>query len=89
MSDFDASSEAEQASGKEQKMSNNRDRIGMSRRDVLLTGTAFAAAGGLPATPLQSAQAQTTTTTQTTATDRPPNIVMLMTDDTGWNDFGC
>jgi arylsulfatase len=23
------------------------------------------------------------------AADRPPNIVMLMTDDTGWNDFGA
>ena len=23
------------------------------------------------------------------AADRKPNIVMLMTDDTGWNDFGC
>src|SRR6201993_3502921 len=23
------------------------------------------------------------------ATDKKPNIVMLMTDDTGWNDFGC
>ena len=22
-------------------------------------------------------------------TSKPPNIVMLMTDDTGWNDFGC
>jgi arylsulfatase len=23
------------------------------------------------------------------ATDKKPNIVMLMQDDTGWNDFGC
>ena len=23
------------------------------------------------------------------AQDKKPNIVMLMTDDTGWNDFGC
>src|SRR5215469_6656516 len=23
------------------------------------------------------------------AADEKPNIVMLMTDDTGWNDFGC
>jgi arylsulfatase len=23
------------------------------------------------------------------AKDKKPNIVMLMTDDTGWNDFGC
>jgi hypothetical protein len=23
------------------------------------------------------------------AADKKPNIVILMTDDTGWNDFGC
>jgi len=23
------------------------------------------------------------------AQDKKPNIVMLMTDDTGWGDFGC
>ena len=23
------------------------------------------------------------------AQEKKPNIVMLMTDDTGWNDFGC
>ena len=23
------------------------------------------------------------------AADKKPNVVILMTDDTGWNDFGC
>jgi arylsulfatase A-like enzyme len=23
------------------------------------------------------------------AQDKKPGVVMLMTDDTGWNDFGC
>jgi hypothetical protein len=23
------------------------------------------------------------------AADNKPNVVILMTDDTGWNDFGC
>ncbi len=23
------------------------------------------------------------------AADKKPNVVMLMTDDTGWGDFGC
>ena len=26
---------------------------------------------------------------RTFAADKKPNIIMLMTDDTGWNDFGC
>ena len=25
----------------------------------------------------------------TQAADKKPNVVMLMTDDTGWGDFGC
>ena len=25
----------------------------------------------------------------TQAQDKKPNIAMLITDDTGWNDFGC
>jgi arylsulfatase A-like enzyme len=29
------------------------------------------------------------TTLAAQAADKRPNIVMLMTDDTGWNDFGC
>lgn len=46
------------------------------KRTIFAVGAApfaFAAAGSL------DAQAQ----------ERRPNIVMLMTDDTGWNDFGC
>ena len=27
--------------------------------------------------------------TPTKKPKKKPNIVMLMTDDTGWNDFGC
>jgi arylsulfatase len=44
-------------------------------------GAAVAAGTGAATVGLvSSAEAQTT---------KPPNIVMLMTDDTGWNDFGC
>ena len=47
-------------------------------RTFLATGTALAALA--TALPASSAMAQE---------QKRPNIVMLMTDDTGWNDFGC
>jgi arylsulfatase len=53
---------------------------------MLLGTTAVAAAAGLAANlPLRSAKAQNAASSSA----RRPNIVMLMTDDTGWNDFGC
>ena len=59
----------------------------ISRRSLLMTGTlmtgaAFAATGVTPASLISSAAAQTTG-------GKRPNIVMLMTDDTGWQDFGA
>jgi arylsulfatase A-like enzyme len=65
----------------------------VGRRDVFLRGTALAATAGLAAGgSIHTAQAQAPAPTQTNApapSTRRPNIVMLMTDDTGWNDFGC
>ena len=58
----------------------------LSRRDIFLQSVALAAATGVAAgAPIQKAQAQTTAP----AGGRRPNIVMLMTDDTGWQDFGA
>jgi arylsulfatase A-like enzyme len=59
----------------------------ISRRSLLMTGTlmtgaALAASGATPAALISSAAAQTTG-------GKRPNIVMLMTDDTGWQDFGA
>jgi arylsulfatase A-like enzyme len=59
----------------------------ISRRSLLMTGTlmtgaAFSATGVTPASLISSAVAQTTG-------GKRPNIVMLMTDDTGWQDFGA
>ena len=45
-----------------------------------LAASALAALATASALPMSSAMAQT---------QKRPNIVMLMTDDTGWNDFGA
>jgi arylsulfatase len=47
---------------------------------VLATAVGGAATAAASAALVTPAAAQST---------KPPNIVMLMTDDTGWNDFGC
>jgi arylsulfatase len=58
----------------------------MGRRDLLLRSTVAAAtAGAATSASVQLAQAQA----PAPAGAKRPNIVMLMTDDTGWNDFGC
>ncbi len=71
-------------------MSNEHSGNDIGRRAMFLSGTAFAAAGSLAASaPTQSAQAQIISAAMAQTSGRRPNIVMLMTDDTGWNDFGC
>ena len=59
----------------------------ISRRGVLMTGTALAASGLTPAALTQTSLISPAAAQA--ATGKKPNIVMLMTDDTGWNDFGC
>lgn len=68
----------------------------MNRRQLFSTtaGAALATAvGGAALIGQAQAQTQTPTGGATTpgaaAAGQRPNIVMLMTDDTGWNDFGC
>jgi Sulfatase len=66
-------------------MSDETTGKGMRRRDLLRSTAAVAAASTGTAAPIQLAQAQA----PAPSGGKRPNIVMLMTDDTGWNDFGC
>src|SRR5271156_5856549 len=59
-----------------------------SRRNILVTGTALAAASALTsAAPIQTAQAQTQPVTS--ATGQKPNIIMIVSDDFGYGDAGA
>ena len=66
----------------------------MGRRQLFLSTakealvTAFAA-GLLMAAAVAPSPAQAPAQPTAPGPERRPNIVMLMTDDTGWNDFGC
>ena len=51
--------------------------------------TLSAAAGAAALTPAAKAEAAGLVSSAEAQATKPPNIVMLMTDDTGWNDFGC
>jgi arylsulfatase len=70
-------------------VSEERNPTNMGRREMFLRGTALAATAGLAAgASIRTAQVQAQTNAPASSTRRP-NVVMLMTDDTGWNDFGC
>jgi arylsulfatase len=65
-------------------MSNDHVRKDIGRRDMLLQGTALAAAVGLVASvPVRSAQAQAP------APSGRPNILVIMGDDVGWFNIGA
>jgi arylsulfatase A-like enzyme len=66
----------------------NDEGVNLDRRNVLITGTALAAASALTTSVVaQSAQAQTAPVTS--ATGRKPNIVMIISDDFGFGDAGA
>jgi arylsulfatase A-like enzyme len=67
-------------------MSDDRIRKDMGRRDMLLRGTALAAAAGLAASvPVMSSQAQA----PAPAPSGKPNILVIMGDDVGWFNIGA
>ncbi len=62
---------------------------GVSRRKLLLSGTALAAAAGVTM-PFAAAEAQNAPTpVQPAASGRKPNIVVIMGDDVGWFNIGA
>ncbi|MGL4960122.1 MAG: arylsulfatase [Inquilinus sp.] len=62
---------------------------GVSRRKLLLSGTALAAAAGV-AMPFTTAEAQTAPTPASpAAAGAKPNIVVIMGDDVGWFNIGA
>ncbi len=67
-------------------MNNEDTRPNMGRRDMLLRGTALAAAAGLAASvPLVSASAPA----RAQGTTKKPNILFIMGDDVGWFNIGA
>ena len=70
------------AMGLEDSQSTERSDGGVSRRGVLMSGTALAAAGLTPASLISPAAAQG-------AAGAKPNVVFILADNVGYGDLGC
>ena len=74
--------------------SDRRNISGVSRRDVLLTGSSLIAAstlssgGWIAPAQAQQTESQNPATQPSASGQRKPNFVMIMTDDVGWGDLG-
>lgn len=64
--------------------SKGNDRLGPTRRDVLLATSALAAASTMSAAGVKSAKAQVAS-----PTDRQPNIIYFLVDNLGYGELGC